>query len=129
MQPTTTRWGFDLPEMATTAVAVVVSSGAYVRYGAPYLALGVVGDSLGFTVLLIPLLLRGRRLRHEALVCLVGIGLVHLLGWTWPLAVSSVVWWSVFAVDLLIYVGVRHLALRGALDGPTLPRSAPPDAD
>lgn len=116
MQPTTERWGFDRAEVVTTVLAVIVSSGAYLQYGDPYLARGVVGDSIGFTVLLIPLLIRGRRARHEALVCLAGIGLVHLLGWTWPLALSATVWWWVFTLDLIVYVGVRHLALRGTVD-------------
>jgi hypothetical protein len=112
MEATTRRWGLDRAELATSAVAVVVSTWAFLAYGAPYLARGVVGDSLGFTVLLVPLVLRGRRGRHEALVCLAGIGLVHLLGWRWPLALPSTVWWAVFAVDLGTYLAVRWALLR-----------------
>lgn len=108
----TRRSGLDRDEVATTAVAVIVSSGLFVAYGRPYLARGVVGDLLGFALLAAPLVLRRRRVRHEALVCLAGIGVVHLLGADWPLAVGSTLWWVAFAGGLGGYLALRRAALR-----------------
>lgn len=109
---TSTRVGLDRAELLTTALAVVVSGSCWAVFGAPYLARGVVGDSLGVMVLAGALLLTGRRLRHEALLCLVGIGLVHLAGWEWPLGLPSAVWAAVFLVDVLLYLLLRAGVLR-----------------
>lgn len=98
--------------MATTAAAVVVSGSCWALLGAPYLARAVVGDTLGFTVLSAVLVARGRRLRHEAAVCLAGIGLVHLAGWGWPLALPSWAWAALFLVDLACYLALRAGLLR-----------------
>lgn len=109
---TSTRPGLDRSEAVTTAAAVAVSGSCWAAFGAPYLARGVVGDALGLTVLAAVLLASGRRLRHEAMVCLAGIGLVHLAGWNWPLALPSAVWAGVFGVDLAVYLVLRARELR-----------------
>lgn len=113
VRATSLRTGLDGGEIATLAGAVVVSAGCYLAFGQPYLARGVVGDVLGFVVLGVPLLARGERGRHEALVCLAGIALVHLIGPTWPLRYPSSVWWACFAIALGCY-----LLLRARLLGP-----------
>lgn len=110
--PTSAQTGLDWAEMATTAAAVAVSGSCWALLGAPYLARAVVGDTLGFTVLSAVLVARGRRLRHEAAVCLVAIGLVHLAGWAWPLALPSWAWAAVFLVDLACYLALRTGLLR-----------------
>lgn len=111
---TSTRRGLDVTEWVTTGVAVVVSTTLYLRYRHPYLARGVVGDLLGFAVLGGILAVRRRRARHEALVCLAGIGAVSCLRPAWPLRFSSTLWWVVVAVGLAIYVSVRQRVLRQA---------------
>jgi hypothetical protein len=98
-------------EWVTTAGAATLSTGLYLVYGAPYLARGVVGDSLGFAVLAVPLVARRRRLRHEALVCLAGIGVVSAAGADWPLRLPSAFWWSLVAVELAAYLALRRAAL------------------
>jgi len=108
---TTGAWGLDRDEVATTAAAVVASSVAYVVLGDGYLAKGVVGDSLGFTVLGGALVTCGRRLRHEALWCAAGIALVHAAGVEWPLRFPARLWWAVIAADLATYLAVRWLLL------------------
>lgn len=100
----------DPSEVATTAVAATVSTSLYLRDGAPYLAQGVVGDLAGFALLAIPLA-RGRRLRHEALVCLGMIGLVRAVDPAWPLARSTTFWWRAIAAGLVAYLGLRACAL------------------
>jgi hypothetical protein len=60
-------------EWATTAVAAVVSSAAYITAGFPYLARGVVGDLAGFVLLGVAGVAVGARLKHEALICLVAV--------------------------------------------------------
>ncbi|MGH8905087.1 MAG: hypothetical protein ACRD0K_00855 [Egibacteraceae bacterium] len=113
MRATSARWGLDRAEFVTTGLAAVVSSSLYVAYHAPYLARGVVGDCLGFSALLVPLVARRRRARHEALVCLAGIGLVHLLGWDWPPRYPSWLWWTVFGAGLISYLAARRATLEG----------------
>lgn len=105
---TTRTFALGRAEAATTAVAGVVSTAAYLRYGHPYLARGVVGDLVGFFVLAVVGLATGRRLRHEAALCLALIGVVVLLRPTWPLSVSDAVWWLLFFAGLLPYFGVRR---------------------
>jgi hypothetical protein len=109
----TARGQLDRIEIATTAAAVVVSGSAYAAWGSPYLARGVVGDLLGFAVLSVPLVALRRRLRHEALVCLAGIGLVLLLDPDWPLRYSDGRWWRAFAFGLVLYLGLRRARLHG----------------
>ncbi len=109
--PTSATWGLQRDEVASTAAAVVISSACYLLLGDDYLARGVVGDSLGFAVLGAALLFRGRRLRHEALWCLAGIGVVHAIGVDWPLRLSPGLWWAVVAADLLAYLALRWLLL------------------
>lgn len=111
MRPTTPEPRLDGSEVASTALAVVASTGLYLRYGHPYLARGVVGDIAGLAVGSLSLILR-RRLRHEALVCLVGIGAIHVSKMRWPLRFSEPVWWSAIALALLAYLPLRRLALR-----------------
>lgn len=102
----------DRAEAATTAVAVVVSTGLYLRYRHPYLARGVVGDIAGLAVAGIPLVTHRRRLRHEAMVCLAAIAAVHATGTRWPLRLPQPCWWSAIAIALLAYVPLRMLRLR-----------------
>ena len=108
MKLTTRRFALSRVEYATTGVAAVVSSTAYVMGGFPYLARGVVGDLTGFLVLGIAGVAAGARVRHEAAVCLVLIGGVLALDPTWPLQVSEPLWWAVFTAGLAAYIVVRR---------------------
>lgn len=105
---TSRRFALSRPEVASTAVAALVSGAAYLSGGSAYLARGVVGDLLGFGVLAAAGLLTGRRLRHEAMLCLALIGVVVAAGPRWPLAVPEPVWWAAFAVGLAAYLLVRR---------------------
>lgn len=114
---TTAKWGPKLMtrrfalgrlEAATTTIAGVVSTSAYLRYGHPYLARRVVADLVGFLVLTLLALATGRRLRHEAALCVVLIGAVVLVRPTWPLRVNDPAWWLLFFGGLLSYVGLRR---------------------
>ncbi len=105
---TTRRFALSGPEYATTAVAAVVSSAAYLSSGLPYLSRGVVGDLAGFLLLGAVGLAVGARVRHEAAVCLVLIGLVLLADPQWPMQVGEPVWWALFAAGLTAYVVVRR---------------------
>lgn len=105
---TTRRFRLSRAEWATTAVAAVVSSGAYVTLGYPYLARGVVGDLTGFLLLGLGGAAARARVKHEALVCLAVIGAVLLLDPQWPLRLSEPVWWALFSVGLGAYVLVRR---------------------
>ncbi|MDQ3945201.1 MAG: hypothetical protein M3357_08670 [Actinomycetota bacterium] len=113
---TSTRRGLDRAEFITTAAAVVASSGFYVVFGHRYLARGVLGDLLGLSILTGVVLVRRGRLRHEALVCLLGIALVCALGPEWPLAIPGAVWWALVATGVAGYVSVRHRRLPGRHD-------------
>jgi hypothetical protein len=108
---TTKQFALDGPEYATTALAAVVSSAAYLTFGLPYLSRGVLGDLAGFVVLAALGLARGERLRHEALLCLALIGGVLLLDLQWPLAVPEPAWWAVFVCGLLPYLFLRRARL------------------
>ncbi len=112
MRLTTTDQRLDRIEVATTAFAVVASTGLYLRYRHPYLARGVVGDIAGLAFASIPLVTRRRRFRHEALVCLTGIGAVYATNMRWPLRFPEPVWWSAIAFALTAYVPLRRVALR-----------------
>ncbi|GAC1326648.1 MAG: hypothetical protein NVSMB13_11970 [Mycobacteriales bacterium] len=105
---TTRRFALSSAEVGTTVAAAVVSSGAYLVGGFPYLARGVVGDLLGFAAL--GLVARGARARaqHEAAVCLAGIGLVLLVEPRWPLALPELAWWGLFTAGLTAYIRVRR---------------------
>ena len=105
---TTRRFGLSAGEWATTAVAAVVSTGGYLSGGSSYLARGVVADLLGFALLAGAGLAVHRRVRHEALICLVLIGAVLLLDPQWPLALPETAWWAMFFVGLTAYVSVRR---------------------
>ncbi|GAC1439863.1 MAG: hypothetical protein NVS3B26_20130 [Mycobacteriales bacterium] len=105
---TTRSFGLGRAESITTATAGVVSTSAYLSYGHPYLARGVVGDLLGFLVLAVVALAARRRLRHEAALCLLLIGAVVLVHPSWPLRVSDAVWWLLFFGGLVPYVGLRR---------------------
>ena len=105
---TTRRFALSTAEWATTTVAAVVSTGAYLNAGYPYLARGVVGDLLGFVLLAgIGLAVRAR-VKHEAAICLALIGLVVATGPQWPLALPEPAWWSLFFIGLAIYITVRR---------------------
>lgn len=107
--PGTTRcFALSRAEWATTALAAVVSSAAYLSEGFPYLARGVVGDLAGFLVLGSAGAAVGARLKHEALICSALIGAVLVLDPLWPLRLSEPVWWALFSTGLLAYVGVRR---------------------
>lgn len=107
-QLTTRSFALGRTEAVTTVIAAVVSTSAYLRYGHPYLARGVLGDLLGFLVLAVVALAAGRRPRHEAVLCLLLIGAVVLVHPTWPLRVSDAVWWLLFFSGLVPYVGLRR---------------------
>lgn len=77
--------------------------------GAPlYLARGVLGDLLGFALLAGAGSALRRRVRHEAMVCLVAIGIVLLFDPQWPLALAEIAWWAAFFVGLTAYVAARR---------------------
>lgn len=99
-------WGLSRAELATTAVAAVVSTALYLAPVDGYLARGVVGDLGGFGVLA-AVTATGRRARHEALVCLAGIGVLLALSPSWPLQVRDAVWWGAFAAGLGVYLTLR----------------------
>lgn len=102
-QPFTRRGGLDDRELASTAIAAVISGGLYVRCGHPHLARGLVG----LAVLALPVVSHRARLRHEAMVCLVGIGVVHAADPQWPLQVESPGWWAAFGAGLAGYLLAR----------------------
>lgn len=104
--------------MATTAVAVVASSTGYVTGGFAYLARGVLGDLVGFAVLAGLLLATGRRLRHEALLCLLLIGAVLLVAPDWPLRLAEGWWWLMWSAGLTAYLMLRQ----PRLNNPAQPR-------
>ena len=105
---TTRRFALSPAEWATTAVAAVVSSAAYVTTGFPYLARGVVGDLTGFLLFGVAGAAVGARVKHEALTCLALIGVVLLLDPQWPLRLSEPLWWGLFTIGLAAYVTVRR---------------------
>ena len=109
MSATTSAWGLSRAEWATTSLAAVVSATAYLTAGSPYLARGVVGDLAGFALLSAVVLVRGARLRHEALLCLTGIGVVVALAPDWPLRLPDAAWWALFTVGLAGYLALRRL--------------------
>jgi hypothetical protein len=107
MTVTTRQFALSKPEYATTAVAAVMSSAAYVTGGFPYLARGVVGDLAGFLVLGVAGLAARARLRHEAALCLGLIGAVLVADPDWPLRLAEPTWWALFSAGLTAYVVVR----------------------
>ena len=109
--------GLSRAEAVTTGLAVVASSLAYALLGSPYLARGVVGDLVGFVVLAAVCLATRARLRHEALLCLAGIGLLLLVSPDWPLRVRDALWWPSFGVGLLGYLLLRRRVTRSARAG------------
>jgi len=108
MTVTTRRFALSRAEYATTAVAAVVSSAAYVTGGFPYLARGVVGDLAGFLVLGVAGLAVRARVRHEAALCLTLIGAVLVADPDWPLRLAEPAWWALFSTGLSAYVVVRR---------------------
>jgi len=106
-QPFTRRIGLDDRELVTSAIAAVISGGLYVRYAHPYLARGVVGDLVGVAVLALPVVFHRARLRHEAMVCLTGIGVVHAVDPEWPLQVGSSVCCAACGAGLAGYLLAR----------------------
>ena len=102
----TARRGLDCSEWVTTVAAVVISSACYLRWRHPYLARGVVGDLVGLALLSL-VAWTGRRLRHEALVCLGSIAVVVVIDPEWPLAIDGVVWWLAVVVAVAGYLAVR----------------------
>ncbi len=112
MRLTTADPRLDHAELATTATAVVVSTAFYVQHGHSYLARGVLGDLGGFALLGGEVLIRRRRLRHEALICLGCIGAVLRLQPVWPRTKGDAFWWTAVGVGLTAYLYVRSSALR-----------------
>ena len=102
---TTRRFALSPSELGTTAVAVVVSTTGYLLGGGTYLARGVVGDLAGFGLLAAVGVARSARARHEALVCLAGIGIVVLAAPQW---VPQGGGWAAFSVGLGAYVLLRR---------------------
>jgi len=86
----------------------VVSTGAYLGEGHPYLARGVVGDLLGFAVLGAVGPATHGRVKHEAAICLALIGLVVLAGPRWRPALAEPAWWALFFTGLGIYIAIRR---------------------
>jgi uncharacterized membrane protein len=105
---TTRRFALSAGEWATTAIAAVVSTGAYLSAGYPYLARGVVGDLLGFGLLAGVGLAVRARVKHEAAICLALIGIVVLTSPQWPLALPEAAWWALFFLGLAIYIAIRR---------------------
>ena len=105
---TTRRFAPSAGEWATTAIAAVVSTGAYLSAGYPYLARSVVGDLLGFGVLAGVGLAVRARVKHEAAICLGLIGVVVLASPQWPLALPEPAWWALFFIGLAIYITIRR---------------------
>jgi hypothetical protein len=105
---TTERRALGRFEMITTVAAVGVSAALYLRDGHPYLARGVVGDLTGLAVLTAVVATRHRRLRHEALACLLAIGVVLAMDPQWPLRGSSALWCLAIATGLATYLPVRN---------------------
>ena len=105
---TTRRFALSAGEWATTAIAAVVSTGAYLSAGYPYLARGVVGDLLGFALLAGVGIAVRARVKHEAAICLGLIGIVVLASPQWPLALPEAAWWALFFLGLAIYVAIRR---------------------
>jgi hypothetical protein len=118
----TTRRGLDRSEWVTTVAAFVISSACYLRWRHPYLARGVVGDLVGLALLSAVAWTR-RRLRHEALVCLLSIGVVHLIDPEWRLAIADIAWWLAVVLAVAGYLAVR---LRVGTGGHTRQGAAPP---
>ena len=108
MTVTTRRFALSRTEYATTAVAAVVSSAAYVTGDFPYLARGVVGDLAGFLLLGAAGLAVHARIRHEAAFCLALIGGVLVVDPDWPLRLAEPAWWALFSTGLAAYVVVRR---------------------
>lgn len=104
----TRRFALSRTEAVTTCVAAVVSTGAYLSGGQPYLARGVVGDLAGFAILAAVAVRTQRRLRHEAALCLTAIGTVLLVDPQWPLRIREPLWWLMFVVGLVPYVALRR---------------------
>jgi hypothetical protein len=104
--------GLSRSEWISSVAAAVVSGGAYVTWGQPYLARGVVGDLTGFVLLGAAAVTSGRRVRHEAAVCLALIGVVLAADLSWPLKVPEPAWWGVFTAGIGAYVAVRHKVCR-----------------
>jgi hypothetical protein len=102
----TAHRGLDRSEWLTTVAAFVISSACYIRWRHPYLARGVVGDLVGLALLSLVAWTR-RRLRHEALVCLGSIAVVHVMDPEWPLAVADTFWWLAVVLAVAGYLAVR----------------------
>lgn len=98
-----------------------MSASLYARQGRPCLARGVVGDLLGFAALAVPLAVRRRWFRHEALVCLGAIVVVLVLRPRWPLERSPAFWWASFATGLGGYLRLRSARLGPARDAARVP--------
>ena len=104
----TRRFALGRGELITSGVAAVVSAGGYLTGGQPYLARGVVGDLIGFAALASVAARAHRRVRHEAAFCLTAIGGVLIVNPSWPLRISERLWWAVFALALVVYLGIRR---------------------
>lgn len=89
-------------------MAAVVSSGAYVTLGCPYLARRVVGDLTGFLLLGVAGAAAGAQVKPGAVARLSVIGAVLLLDLQWPLRLSAPAWWAMFRVALGAYVLLRR---------------------
>lgn len=104
----TRRFALSRSELVTSGVAAVVSTGSYLTGGQPYLARGVLGDLIGFAALASVAARTHRRVRHEAAFCLTAIAGVLLANPGWPLRISEARWWTLFALGLVSYLGVRR---------------------
>ena len=107
MTVTSTEWRLNRSERVTTAVAVATSTTFYIAFGRGYLARGVTGDLIGLAVLLVFLVSKRRRLRHEALLCLACIGGVAAARPAWPLRLPSGFWWAAVGGALATYLAAR----------------------
>ena len=88
-------------------MAVVLSFTGYLVGGSDYLARGVVGDRAGLLLLGTATALRAR-VKHEAAVCLVLIGVVLQVDLQWPPRLPGTFWWGAFTAGLGSYLFVRR---------------------
>ena len=106
-QPFTRRVGLDDGELASSAIAAVISGGHHVRDAHSYLAGDVVGALVGVAVLALPVMFHRARLRHEAMVCLAGVSVVRAVDPQWPRQVGTSVWRAALGGGLTAYLLAR----------------------
>ena len=109
-QPFVRRFGLDVPEIVSSALAVAAVAWLGLRGGDAALARRAGGALVGVAVLSVPLLWQRIRFRHEAMVGLVGVAVAHVAGGEGP-QISTTAGWAAFAAGLVVYTGLRWLRL------------------